>query len=137
MRGEIEHWTWAHADLQHVYAAFGEAADQSGFEHARMRASVAPHGDPPRAFVAGNRGKGPAERISVRFVERVADDPANVIFAQNGGVEGVITHGAALSLRAQRSNPGKEVHTKARKPRSTRRSWQSSCPSCVRVKQIP
>ena len=35
------------------------------------------------------RGEGPAERISVGLAERVADDAANVIFAQDGGVEAV------------------------------------------------
>ena len=89
MGREIEHRRGAHADLDHVNAAFVEAADQRRFEHARMGAAVAADRDPPGAFVAGERGVGPAERVSIVLGERVADDPADVIFAQDGGVESV------------------------------------------------
>jgi len=48
-------------------------------------AAVARDSDGPRALAMRLGGKGPAERISVVFGQRVADDAANVIFAQDGG----------------------------------------------------
>ena len=45
--------------------------------------------DPARAFLAGEGTVGPAERISVRLGQRVSDDSANVIFAENGAIETV------------------------------------------------
>ena len=39
------------------------------------------------AFLAGERGKAAAERISVCLGQRVSDDSADVIFAEDGGVE--------------------------------------------------
>ena len=85
---EIEHRRGAHADLHDVDPAFGQAADQRGFEHpangcgrrGRRRSRRAPSS-------CAKRGEGAAERISVGFGQRVADDPADVIFAQDGGVE--------------------------------------------------
>ena len=64
-----------------------------------MGAAVAPDGDPSRAFVMGQRGIAAAERISVGLGQRVADDPADVIFAQDGGVEGVVIASFETGLR--------------------------------------
>ena len=54
----------------------------------RVGAAVAPDRDRAwRLRRAAKRAIGPAERISIGLGERVADDSANVIFAQDGGVE--------------------------------------------------
>ena len=94
MSREIEHRRGAHANQHDVHAAFREAADQFGFEHAGVGAAVAADGDGARAFAMGLGGEGPAERVSVGFGQRVADDPADVIFAQDIGVE-LVGHGDA------------------------------------------
>jgi len=85
----IEHRAWPHADADDVEAAFGEAADQRVLEYMRMGAAVAADGDFACAFLGRERRIAAAEGISVRFVERVADDPADIVFAQDGGVESV------------------------------------------------
>ena len=88
MGREIEHGRGPMPICIDVDPAFGEAADQLGFEHrangcarrGRRRCVRAPS---PCAL----RGIGPAERVGVGLGQRVADDPADVIFAQDGGVE--------------------------------------------------
>ena len=86
-----------------IDAAFGEAADQRRFEHA---ASGCGRRGRPRCACAPSslrkRGIAAAERIGVGFGQRVADDPANVIFAQDGGVE-LVGHGAATHIAKQAS----------------------------------
>jgi hypothetical protein len=67
MRSEIEHRTGPHADLHHVDAAFGKAADQRGFEHSRVGPAITADGDAPGAFFARKRGIGTAERIGIRL----------------------------------------------------------------------
>ena len=69
-----------------VDAAFGQAADERRFKHRRVGPAVAADGEAWR-LPPGERGKAAAERVSVRLGQRVADDAADVIFAQDGGVE--------------------------------------------------
>ena len=99
-----------------VDSALGEPTDQSSFEHARMRAPVASDGDPPSAFVAGERRIGAAEGISVGFGQRVADDSPNVIFAQDGGVElvghGVLRDGPSIRRECGYSVPPQDERDK-------------------------
>src|SRR6476620_4823172 len=59
-----------------------------------MGAPVAADRDALGAFLAGEGGIGPAEGVGVRFGQRVSDYTANVIFAQDGGVE-AMGHGRA------------------------------------------
>ena len=95
---KIKHWRRAHAGQHHVGPAFGQAADQRRFEHSAVRAAVATHGYAPGPFVERKRRKGASERIGVRFGQCVADDAADVVFAEDGGVE-TMGHAAALTRR--------------------------------------
>ena len=50
-------------------------------------------------FAAGNRGIGPPEGVGIGLGERVADDSADVIFAEDGGVE-CVCHSRCLTQAA-------------------------------------
>ncbi len=96
---EIEHRRGAHADQNRVDPALGQPAHERCLKHARMGAAVPSDGNPPGTLAAGNRGIGPAEGVGIRLGERVADDSADVIFAEDGGVESV-GHGLANTPNA-------------------------------------
>ncbi len=118
---EIEHRRGAHSDHHDVEPACREPAHQSGFEHPRVSPPVAPDRHPPRALAARLGRIGPAERIGVGFGQRVADDPANVIFAQDGGVEDVRHRAAPVIASEAKQSRRKGSHTKTRRKNKTRR----------------
>ena len=113
--------------LDDAHAAFGKAADQRGFEHRRMGAPVTPHGDGPRAFAMRLGGKGPAKRISVGLGQRVADDPADVIFAKDGGVR-VCAPRPLPVIASEAKQSRKKIGTEGTKKRG---SHEEGCDSFV------
>ncbi len=87
--GEIEHRAGSDADVVDVDAAFDQAADQLGREDRRVSTAVPAYGDAGCAFICGQSGESPAERISIGLIERFSDDTANVVFTENGAIEGM------------------------------------------------
>ena len=101
--GEIEHRRRPEADLHHIHAAFGEAADQRGLHERRAFAAVAADRDARAAGAARERAEAAPERMGVVRPERFPDDPANVIFAKRGRVELVRHQCLRLSSASSRS----------------------------------
>src|SRR5687768_7899833 len=93
-----------------------------------MAAAVAADRDPPGALLDGESSEGPAKRARVVLAQRVADDPADVIFAKDGGVE-TVTHCAALRSETRFVQPAAAIGSTA--PGSGIPSpaiiWRSSC----------
>ncbi len=102
MGRKIKHGGWTHGNLHDVGAAVGKAADQRHLELAAMQPPIAADRDSPRAFIARHRSEGSAEAVGIVFAQRVTDDPANVIFAQDGGIE-VMGH-CTLNCHCERND---------------------------------
>ena len=96
--GVIEHRRRPQADPHHVDAALRQALDQRRFELDRGDATVAAHRHAGAAGAAHDRAEAAADRGRIRRAQGFADHPADVIFAQRGGVEDV-AHGFLPGIR--------------------------------------
>src|SRR6185312_7160289 len=98
--GKIEHRRGPKADADDIDAALGEAGDQRADELGRAQAAVAADRHALAARRGDNGREGAADRSRILGAERFADDAANVVFAQDGGVEGVAAGRAGLARGA-------------------------------------
>ena len=86
---EIKHRGWPQPDVQNFQSAPGQAFHQGISQRRRGRAAVKADTN-GRAASADNRGaKPPAQDIGIVFIKGLADNAANVVFAQNAGMKGV------------------------------------------------
>src|SRR6185369_7367552 len=101
---EIQHRRRTEPDAQHLETAGHEAFDDRGF-HFRRRQPAVIADSHALAAVANHRGaEAAADRARVGGGQRLADDAADVVLAQNSLVEAVCcTHSAALAFAAGRT----------------------------------
>src|SRR5258708_37174155 len=77
--------------------AAGESFDKCRLERGRAQPAIAADGDTLAALLGEDCGKGAAERARIRLAQRVVDHAADIVFAQDGGVENVAASGAAVA----------------------------------------
>ena len=98
--GEVEHRRRAHADAEHIGPGGGKPLDQTGLEGRRGQAAVAPDADQRRSARAvagpGDGGEAPADGSHVSRGQCLANDPPDVVRAEDRRIERVTrAHGAA------------------------------------------
>ena len=114
--GVVEHRRRPHADPAHVAAARGEPFDQRVLEHRRADPAVVADRHQLAAGAPQQGAEAAPDRARVVGAERFADDPADVVFAQDGGME-LVGHQGSRMVRAVRRAAG-------RAPRSLRATWR-------------
>ncbi len=92
MHGEVHHRRRPHADLQDLQPGRHEAGAGGGGELGRAQPAVIAQHDLPAAGGHDHGAEGLADGARVGGVQRGADDAANVVLAQERGVEGVRWH---------------------------------------------
>ena len=97
--GIIEHRSSAHADPHHIHARSGQTFDEGVFEHGRADPAIVSN----RHFRAPGFGQHRPETAPdcarIFCPQRFADNPADVVFAQHGGMEIVGHCGGSVGVR--------------------------------------
>ena len=104
VNGEVEHRGGTQADAEHVGAGVREALDQAILQARRAQPAIAPDADQRRPI--GGRpaprdgGEAPADGNHVGRAQRLADDPPDVVRAEDRRIERASrAHGEAAILR--------------------------------------
>ena len=139
--GEIEHRRRRHADVGDVDAGGRQAFDAGGGQFGRAQPAVIAQRHAATALAADHRAEGAADGARVGGMHRVADDAADVVLAQDGGVELVrrLAHAnsgwawlfscaAWAGPRPHRRNPWPRISSGLKMlRRSTMRGWRMTC----------
>ena len=111
MDREVEHRRRSAADREHLDAARAKTVAQRLGQLGRAQPAVEAEADPPAAGRAQDGRIGPPQRTGVGRRQRLADDAANVVLAQDGRMEDMPARavrpcgGPAHALFLSRSTP--------------------------------
>ena len=108
----VEHRRRAAADPPHVDTGRRQALDQRRLQFGRREASVVADRRRRPAAPPDNGAEGPAQRLGVLRREGLADDPADVVVAQDRGVETVRRdrhHTASCRACCGSNGPGRPI----------------------------
>lgn len=83
----IEHRGRAHADAHHVASARRQPFHQRMFQHGRADPAIIANGNRIAACLAQHGAEGAANGAGIICAQSFTNNAANVIFAQNGGIE--------------------------------------------------